>query len=334
MPSTTVYFASNRVTNGAADDWQSYGPEIVAPADPGQIRYAAALVEGIDLTAEGSGSITAIQNDRLGDFADAVKADIVGSGKNLLVFLHGFANSFKDGITRAAFNREWFADSQRGEADTTVVAFSWPSLGQVVAVPPHLLPDDYLRDQTKAGQSGFHIASFLKAVEPLVAQVRAQGRRAFLLAHSMGNFALQGAVESWFAHGNPAGSLFDEIFLAAADERFDTFEFPAGARLSRLPDLGGRISIYYSVRDVAMYLSFVVNLIARLGHEGPEHKTDAARFDPARFRILDCAEVGDYDLLDPPDASHQYYRRSRTVRADIAAVMGRDPAVRGGLISL
>jgi esterase/lipase superfamily enzyme len=147
-----------------------------------------------------------------------------------------------------------------------------------------------------------------------VRRSRAQGRRTFLLAHSMGNFVLQGAIESWFSHGNPAADLFDEVFLAAADERFDSFGFPAGGRLSRLRDLGRRISIYYSVRDIAMYLSFTVNLIARLGHEGPQHKADPARFDPTRYRIADCAEVDDYHLIDPPDASHQYYRRSHKVR--------------------
>jgi esterase/lipase superfamily enzyme len=199
MPSTTVYFASNRAITGPAPDWQSYGAEIVAPADPTLIRYGVAFVDGIDLAAEGSGTITAIENDRLGEFDDGIKDDIGGSGKNLLVFMHGFANSFKDGITRAAFNREWFAGSGVAGADTTVIAFSWPSLGQLIAAPPHMLPDDYLRDQTQAGQSAFHIASFLKGLEPLLRQVRAQGRRTFLLAHSMGNFALQGAVESWFA---------------------------------------------------------------------------------------------------------------------------------------
>ena len=307
MPSTTVYFASNRATTGPPTEWPSYGAEIVAPTDPSQIRYAVAFVDGTDLNAEGSGGITAIESDRLGDF---------------------------DGITRAAFNREWFAASGLPQADTTIIAFSWPSLGQLIAAPPHLLPDDYLRDQTQAGQSGFHIASFLRVIQPLVTQVRAQGRRAFLLAHSMGNFALQAGVESWFSHGNQTVELFDEVFLAAADERFDSFGFPAGARLSRLRDLGRRISIYYSVRDIALYLSFAVNLTPRIGHEGPQHKADAARFDPARYRIADCAQVGDYDLFNPADASHQYYRRSKKVRADIAAVMDRDPSVQGGLISL
>jgi esterase/lipase superfamily enzyme len=156
----------------------------------------------------------------------------------------------------------------------------------------------------------------------------------FLLAHSMGNFALQAAVESWFSHGNSAAMLFDEVFLAAADERLDSFELPMAARLSRLADLTPRLSIYYSIRDIALYLSFAVNLFPRLGHEGPIHKTDAARYPPARYRIPDCAEVNDYDLLNPPDASHQYYRRSRKVRADIAAAMRNDPNLPGGLIRL
>lgn len=333
MP-TTVYFASNRIITGPTSRSESYGTDIVAPADPNRIRYAVAFVDGIDLTAEGSGTITAIQDDRLGDFDDGAKGDIAGSGKNLLVFLHGFANSFKDGITRAAFNREWFAASGRAEADSTVIAFSWPSMGQLVAAPPHLLPDDYLRDQTQAEQSGFHIASFFKVIQPVLAQARDQGRRTFLLAHSMGNLALQAAVQSWFSHGNSAADLFDKVFLAAADERFDSFGFPAGARLSRLKDLGRRISIYYSVRDVAMYLSFAVNLTPRIGYEGPEHKADPTRFDPARYRIADCTEVGDYNLVDPPDASHQYYRRSHKGRSDIAAAMANNPGVSGGLITL
>jgi len=154
------------------------------------------------------------------------------------------------------------------------------------------------------------------------------------LAHSMGNFALAMGVENWFSHGRPATALFDEAFLAAGDERWDSFELPMAARLSRLADLASRVSVYYSVRDIALYLSFVVNLIARLGHEGPTDKADPGRYPAAHYRIADCAEVGDYDLFNPPDASHQYYRRSHKVRADIAAAMANAPGLPGGLIKL
>jgi esterase/lipase superfamily enzyme len=334
MADVTVYFATNRVAQGPTTDWHSYGADIIPPTDPSQIIYAEAFVQGADLAAEDSGTIAAISNPQAGGFQAGVAEDIIGSGKNILIFIHGFANSFLNSIARAAFNREWFAASGANAADTTVIAFSWPSLGQLIAAPPHLLPDDYLRDQSQAGRSAFHIANFFANLQPVLTQVRNQGRRVFLLAHSMGNLALAAAVESWFSHNNPAVRLFDEVFLAAADERWDSFQLPLAARLSRLPDLTPRISIYYSVRDVALYLSLGVNLILRLGHEGPIHKTDAAVYPPARCRMPDCAEVNDYDLLNPPDASHQYYRRSPKVRADIVAAMRNDPDLPGGLIQL
>lgn len=291
-------------------------------------------VEGTDLAVEGSGTLTAISHPQTGGFETGVAQDIVGSGKNILVFIHGFAISFLNSIARAAYNREWFAASGANAADTTVIAFSWPSLGQLFAGPPHLLPDDYLRDQAQANRSAFHVASFFANLPPMLTQVRSQGRRVFLLAHSMGNFALAAAVESWFSHGNPTVTLFDEVFLPAADERWDSFTLPMVARLSQLAALAPRISMYCSIRDVALYLSVSVDFIPRLGHEGPLHKTDAALYPPARFRMLDCAEVNDYDLWSPPDASHQYYRRSPKVRADIVAAMRNAPSLYAGLIKL
>jgi len=334
MANVTVYFATNRVAQGPTTDWHSYGAEIIPPTDASQVTYAAAFVQGTDLTVEGSGTIAAISHPRAGGFAAGVVQDIVGSGKNILVFIYGFANSFLNAIARAAYNREWFAASGASAADTTVIAFSWPSLGQLIAAPPHLLPDDYLRDQSQAGRSAFHIASFFANLQPMLTQVRNQGRRIFLLAHSMGNFALAGAIESWFSHNNPARTLFDEVLLAAADERWDSFTLPMAARLSRLPQFTPRTSIYYSIRDIALYLSVTVNFISRLGHEGPIHENDAALYPPAQFRLLNCAEVGDYNLLNPPDASHQYYRRSPKVRADIAAVMRSAPNLAGGVSQL
>jgi esterase/lipase superfamily enzyme len=332
MANVTVYFATNRVARGPMTDWRSYGADIVPPTDPSQITYAAAFVQGTDLAVEGSGTIATISYPQAGGSQTGVAQDILDSGKNILLFIHGFANSFLNSIARAAYNREWFAASGEIAADTAVIAFSWPSLGQLIAAPPHLLPGDYLRDQSQASRSAFHIASFFSNLQPILTQAQNQGTRIFLLAHSMGNFALAAAVESWFSHSNPAMKLFDEVFLAAADERWDSFSLPLAARLSRLPDLTPRISIYYSIRDVALYLSVAVNFIQRLGHEGPMHKTDAALYPPTRFRILDCAEVNDYNLWNPPDASHQYYRRSPKVRADIARAMRDDPTLPGGLI--
>jgi esterase/lipase superfamily enzyme len=317
MP-TTVYFATNRVVNGAATDWQNYGTSIVAPSNPAAVTYATAFVDNSNLSADTTGAIESIQNVQGGGFSDQAKGDIAESGRNLLIFIHGFDNSFENAITRAAFNREWFAASGVSAADTTVVAFSWPSLGQLLSFP---IPwDDYKRDQTMAGQSGFHLMSFFSNLLPLVRQARAAGNRVFLLAHSMGNWALQAAVETWFSHGNGDADLFDEAILAAGDEIYDTFDFPEPGRLSALHRLTQRASIYFSSSDAVLQLSMAINLGAkRLGQDGPHDRFNTVKFPPALYRMVDCSGFTDYDFNFA--SSHQYYRRSPDVRADIALLM-------------
>jgi esterase/lipase superfamily enzyme len=330
---TTVYFATNRMEDAAAAG--GYGAKIVAN-DPGNIVYAVAEVDGIDLKVENSGRIASITDKYSGVFTDAATSAIIGAGKNLLVFIHGFANSFEDAIKRAAFNREWFAASGQAAADVTMIAFTWPSAGNLFAAPPHMPPDAYLADQTMAGRSGYHLAFFFNVIDQLCADFKKKhpDRRVFLLAHSMGNYALQAGVQSWFGMGGSPDLFFDEVFLAAADERADSFETPLGGRLSKLKDLADRISIYYSEKDVAMYLSTTVNFDRRLGFDGPNDKHDAAQYPPATFRMLDCTEVEDFNPVVPPDATHQYYRRSKIVRADFVATMANTPKPPGGLIDL
>ena len=315
---TTVYFATNRRLEGPATDWTSYTTNIVAPSDPNAITYATAFVDNTNLTADTTGAIQTIENVSTGRFSQSAMDDLSNPGRNLLVFIHGFDNSFEAAITRAAFNREWFAASGVAAANTTVVAFSWPSLGRLLDLP---LPwGDYLHDQTMAGQSGLHLTSFFANLQPLLTRARANGSRIFLLTHSMGNYALQATVQSWFAHGNGDAALFDETILAAADERYDSFDFPEPGRLSALHRLTQHISIYFSRMDNVLALSMAINLGAkRLGQDGPHDRYNTSKFPPAQYRIVDCSGFGDYDFNFA--SSHQYYRRSPGVRTDIAQVM-------------
>ncbi len=314
---TTVYFATNRDLSGPATDWRSYGTRIVTPSNAAAISYATAFVDNTALTADKTGAIQQIQTVSQGGFAQAALDDLSAPGRNLLVFIHGFDNSFENAITRAAFNREWLAQSGIAAADTTVVAFTWPSLGQLLSFPLPQAP--YLHDQTMAGQSGFHLMSFFAALQPTLDRARSAGSRIFLLAHSMGNWALQAAIESWFSHAGGDAALFDEAFLAAADERYDTFEFPPPGRLSGLERLASRISIYFSTADKVLDVSAVINGKQRLGQDGPHNRSDSGHFPPSRYRMVDCSGVTDYDFDFA--SSHQYYRRSPGVRADIAATM-------------
>jgi esterase/lipase superfamily enzyme len=312
---TTVYFATNRVLSGPPERLSSYGDSIIAPANPNAVTYGTAFVEDANLTADTIGAIRSIQDIEPGQFSAAAKADLSNPGRNLLVFIHGFDNSFENAITRAAFNQQWLAGSGVPGADTTVVAFSWPSLGKLIGVPIPSQP--YHSDQTKAGESGLHLRSFFANLQPLIDAARANRSKVFLLAHSMGNWALQAAVESWFMGGNGDAFLFDEAFLAAADEIYNSFDMVPEHRLSGLSRLARRISFYASSRDSVLKLSTAVNFgVRRLGQDGPNDWANVTRFPRSTYRLFDCSGFHDYDF--DPASSHQYYRRSPAVRAEIA----------------
>ena len=315
----TVQFATNRALTGPGEDWRSYGEQTVAPSSPGSVLYGTAFVDEVDLTADTVGAITSIQNLSAGGFSAQALGDLGQAGRNLLVFIHGFDNSFENALTRAAFNREWLAQTGLPAADTSVVAFSWPSGGRLLALP--LLAQPYRSDQVVAGQSAVHVMTFLANLKPIVDQVHAQGRRVFLLAHSMGNWVLQAAVESWFSHGNGAATLFDEVFLAAADENYDSFDYPRLGRLSGLSQLTRHISILFSASDAVLGVSAFLNAVRRLGQDGPHARFDTNRFPPSQYAMLDCGACRDFDFGFA--SSHQYYRRSPAVRSLIAAAMAR-----------
>ncbi len=312
---TTVHFASNRALSGGADRPASYS---LALGDPLAITYATAFVEGVDVAGGATGRIDSIENPATGGFAPAAVDDLSAPGRNLLVFIHGFANSFTDAVTRAAFNREFLARSGAAVTDCTVIAFAWPSQGRVVGIPViEGLEAPYRADQRMARDSGPAAMRFLANLEPLLKAARARGNRSWLLCHSMGNLVLQNAVEQWFAAGNGDAALFDRAFLAAGDCGFDAFAQPGTAGLSGLARLSRRIAFYASRRDEILNLSRAVNGVVRLGHAGPQGYP--AGFAPAAYSLFDATGVNDYETN--PMSSHQYYRLSPTVRARIAADM-------------
>ncbi|HWB97327.1 MAG TPA: alpha/beta hydrolase, partial [Bryobacteraceae bacterium] len=214
---TTVYFATNRKLDSAAP----FGfADTVADFDPQNITFGKVEVTGTNLAHESSGVLGEVVDKTPGNFSEATIAEILAARKNLLIFIHGFDNSFEDAIRRAAFNQLWLRECGDPHADTTIIAFSWPSAGKLMGMPPHMPPDAYRHDQAKAAASAFHLAHFLRVIDQLRARQinECPDGRVFLLAHSMGNHALSGAVQLWTGSGDPREAIFDCAILAAADE--------------------------------------------------------------------------------------------------------------------
>jgi len=228
---TTVYFATNRALTGPAQDWRSYGATIVTPSDPAALTYATAFVDNTDLTADTTGAITdirqintALQRRRGGRF---VRPGAQPAGVHPWLRQRfrerDHPRRLQPRMVRAIRRHRGRYD--RGRLQLAVI-------GRLLDPP---LPwTDYLKDQTMAGQSALHLMSFFANLQPIVDRARQRGNRVFLLAHSMGNWALQAAVESWFSHGNGDALLFDETILAAADEVYNSFDYPPPGRLSDL----------------------------------------------------------------------------------------------------
>jgi hypothetical protein len=76
-------------------------------------------------------------------------------------------------------------------------------------------------------------------------------------------------------------------------------ELPAGAKAQPVDDLAAGISAYYSLRDVAMFLSQAINLTERLGFDGPAHKSNTTLYPPNRFRSINCTDLNDYNSIVP-----------------------------------
>jgi esterase/lipase superfamily enzyme len=327
---TNVYFATNRAPAAPGPDGV---PDFaVNPATGSQTTYAVAEVDVVSDDVD-RGSITRIRDANVGQFSAKASAELTGSSKTILVFIHGMANSFKDGIKRAGYLQPWFAGEGIAGADATIVAFTWPSDKYVIS--PHLdatipawLTAAYKHDQTNAAASAGAVAGFVSELARLFGN-RPAGQRMVLLCHSMGNYVLASAAAGIAqAIGGMARPLFDRIILAAPDETSSSFTPGATARLGLLGSTSANgVTVYWNRGDVAMYLSLIANQNDhRLGERGPDDEHNVSQFPRGRYDLADCSMVIDYRATLMPDATHQYYRLSKVVRADIVSAIAGTPA--------
>jgi esterase/lipase superfamily enzyme len=323
-----VLFATNRAFV-SGDPVASFASGRADPA--GNLFCGVATVDEIDISKSGSGEITNTDQLVTGNFTAQHQSRIIGSNRDVLVFVHGAANSFADAVTRAAYNQTWLAASGSANSVFDVIAFSWPSRPYVIA---NVLGDlvDYYADQQAASRSAAQFANFLNQIAALRSEIDQQPgrrRRMNLLCHSMGNFMLAGALPTFMQISNTPNVVFDDIVLAAADEVDSTFLTPNGGRLAQVARLGSKTTVYFARDDMAMALSHLANHNVRVGYNGPSNGADASFFKPNVFELADCTNVRDY-ISDDPDRSHQYYRQSPTVRQDIVACLAGDTPTRKG----
>jgi esterase/lipase superfamily enzyme len=170
--------------------------------------------------------------------------------KDIVIFIHGFNNTFDDAVSRLgvlAYDMQF---------NGVPVLYSWCSRGGTWGVKA------YPSDEERVAKTIRPLAGFLARVSEVGREAGA--RRINVVAHSMGNRALVGAFQILAAQ-EKGKALFDETVMAAPDvpaTGFATQEWPHMQGPSK------RLTHYASADDKALIASKNVHDFRRLGEGG------------------------------------------------------------------
>ena len=319
-----VYFATNRdpVSKKAGHFGERFHPD-----GPMFFRVGSATLDKISDDPDEGYRVKSVKvfDERLGADNQEV-ARLLGSSKlftdlrrqmtkdkqDVLVLIHGFANTFESSLQRAAqVKQTYLIDPPDGgpSYEPHIVVFSWPSNGRTTP------PWEYHSDRDDAAASGVAMARFMMRLLDFLSNKGLCEQRIHLIAHSMGNWALRHAVQGLIALNAHARlpTIFTNAFLMAADEDEDTFEHDT--KLGRLTELARSIHVYHSRGDQALIISDTTKFNPdRLGSGGPRTFSGLS----TRLVAVDCSEV---DFTELGHANHQYYRLRPELHADVRAVL-------------
>jgi esterase/lipase superfamily enzyme len=317
-----LYFATNRSYDGTlptdyGDRFHPLGPQFyrVGTAEVDKVSDdpdEGYVVRKVKTAPEKSSKAKDDDKAKLGSTSvfTELRGDKNEPTQDILVYIHGFANGFKDSLARGAQIVDAYASATVApNAPPIMFVFSWPSDASTT-------PWGYASDRDDAAQSGIAMARALKRlIDFLEEQPTPCRRRMHIVSHSMGNWALRHAVLGIRSLLGAARlpKLFDNAFLMAADEDDDAFE--QEMKLALLPELARSIHVYHSVNDGALVISDTTKFNPdRLGSAGPRTFSGIS----TRVTAVDCSKV---DATKPLHVRHQYYRLRTEVIADVRAVI-------------
>ena len=306
-PRRTIFFATNReVLKPDSNAAESFGDESVLAVD--KMTYGSCVVS-IPVDHHRPGDIE--QPGRwwcfwtenpdpnkhflIEKFKHSIGFDEFKSalGKDdVLVYVHGYRNSFKDSILRSAQLQH---DLEFGGK---MLTFSWPSAGTV---------EGYGHDERTAT----HSHAFLAALFDQLLNRQTEGtsrRKVHVIAHSMGSRVLLNALYDLAGRLRRDGPKLGQVILAAAD--VDGVDY-ANAR-SALLDCAERVTYYFASDDAAL-------LASRVAHAGKEPIGVKPVFDKDRMDTISADSLTSvFNNL-----GHLYVSTSRAVLTDIRLILSR-----------
>jgi esterase/lipase superfamily enzyme len=207
------------------------------------------------------------------------------------------------------------------------VLFTWPSDGMVT---------NYLPDRADARAAAPDLADVLSALFDWMLKKQADGvddptkacrAKTSLIAHSMGNYVLQNAMQlAWTRKNQPLlVSLINQLIMVAADvdnDLFDSGETVDGSDGDAIANLSYRVTALYSGRDPVLGLSAGLKHFGkrRLGRSGLADPTGV----PDNVWQVDCSP-----MFNPGQSGihSAYFEEARTIDLMRRILCGTDRTV-------
>ncbi|MEQ9040831.1 MAG: TRAP transporter substrate-binding protein DctP [Silicimonas sp.] len=254
-------------------------------------------------------SVTQIEDD---DFVQGTLEEIADSGAPVVIYVHGYNNTFSNALRRGAVLNADHAP------DAVVIVYSWASEGLTLA---------YAYDESSSESSATSFKDFMYFVTQKVPPERIS-----VVAHSMGARVLLPFVESLQDQNlDPMGNQFANLVFAASDVSQDRFlnveERPRVRPVQPLSAYAEEVTVYVSQHDRALKLSFFVHQDERLGRAKPNDMIndpditaiDASDIDPRRI-YHDVTFINRHSyIFDKPEGVQ-----------DLAETLARVPPPRAG----
>ncbi|MEP3045228.1 MAG: alpha/beta fold hydrolase [Roseibium sp.] len=214
------------------------------------------------------------------------------------VFMHGFNTKFAPAMFRTAQLAHDLG------FDGPAFAYSWPSVGTV---------DNYFTDIANAENAAHFIDDFLEVVFSVPGL-----EKVHLVAHSMGNAALEELLTRAGTKLRLNGRSIDQMILAAPD--IDAGKF--GSIYEYFTEVAQNVTLYANATDRALDVSKALRRgYLRLGDVGPDGPQVVPGVDS-----IDITEIGS-DILS---LNHGVYGEDRGLLDDIGALFlsGQQPPKR------
>jgi esterase/lipase superfamily enzyme len=279
-PTLLVATTRKPVNGGRTKPW--YGAERGA-LSLAHVQLSPPNTDGFSFAAIGGGdwSIERVEPMRgqLGDLIAEVQE------RSLLVYIHGFRNTFEG----AALDAAQLSDAVGFSGDTMI--FSWPSKAGLF---------DYVSDRESAMWSR---DAFERVLDAMMLS-RSRGR-VHLVAHSLGTMiTLEGLRQIYARYGDAAADKIGAVVFASPDLDIDVFT----SSIERLGSLARKITIVTATNDRALALSRrIAGGITRVG------AAEKAQLERLGLNVVDASDswgIINHDAFLTNDEVRKVIRRA------------------------